>query len=88
MTRGVLQKIEYKDHIIEIVHGECYENPNVWNDSQFLVYQHRDFTIEKDGFHPQEISMHIETTKWLLDSTISDEAREGFEEYLNSDIPY
>ena len=85
MTRGVLQKIEYKDHIIEIVQDEYNEDPNVWDDGQFLVYQHRDFTIEKDGFHPQKISMHIETTKWLLDPTISDEAREGFEEYLNSD---
>lgn len=85
MAREALQKIEYKDHIIEIVQDEYNEDPNVWDDSQFLVYQHRNFTIEKDGFHPENISIHIEATERLLDPTISDEAREGFEEYLNSD---
>jgi hypothetical protein len=50
------QDIDYKGYKIKIRQCEDYESPNDWeNPDMFLVYQHRDFTVKRDGFNPEDI---------------------------------
>lgn len=42
----------YKGYEIEIYQSEEPDNPNEWNDDIFLVYDHRDFFVKKEGFDP------------------------------------
>lgn len=45
------QTIQYKGYEIEIKQDEDYENPDAWkNNDAFLVYDHRDFYVQRDGF--------------------------------------
>lgn len=49
-------KTEYKGYLIEIGYDEEPESPRDWgNEDVFLVYSHRQFTVEEDGFEPREI---------------------------------
>jgi len=48
--------IEYRDYEIEIVPDDSSQSPNDWgNDDHFLVYDHKDLYIEKEGFDPNKI---------------------------------
>ena len=50
------QTIRYKGYDIEIVQDTDARSPDDWgNDECFLVYGHRDFTVEVKGFDPMEI---------------------------------
>lgn len=50
------QTIDYKGYEICIYQDEDYHNPDSWgNDECFLVYDHRDFYVQRDGFDPTEI---------------------------------
>jgi len=47
-----MKKYEYK-----IIQDEDYESPDDWRDEEiFLVYDHRDFCVERKGFYPLEIN--------------------------------
>ncbi len=50
------QDIEYKGCKIRIVADDNPESPNEWgDDSAFLVYDHRQFMVKRDGFEPRDI---------------------------------
>lgn len=45
----------------EITKDHNASSPDDWGDSEiFLVYDHRDFTIKRDGFEPKEIYAYSE----------------------------
>ena len=47
---------EYKDYKIKIFHDTSEDNPDDWgNDDVFLVFDHRQFHVERKGFKPQDI---------------------------------
>lgn len=51
-----LEKIEYKGYTITAFQDDFCESPNDWYDEdEFIVYDHRDFEVVRDGFDPQEI---------------------------------
>ena len=55
------KSIEYHGHTIDIYPDEFNESPDDWGDDErFLVYDHRNFTITRDGFDPKEIFDHIQ----------------------------
>jgi hypothetical protein len=55
------QEIFYKDYKIKIRYSEPNESPNDWEDTDiFLVYKHRDFTVERKGFDPRNIHEYLE----------------------------
>ena len=45
----------YKNYSYLIEQDKFTENPDQWSDDLFLVYDHRNFCIERDGFYPTEI---------------------------------
>ena len=49
-------KINYKNHEITIFYDESPQSPDDWgNEDAFLVYDHRDLTITRKGYDPQDI---------------------------------
>ena len=62
------QTIEYKGYKIEIIQDQTQESPNDWRDTDlFLVYQHRNFNVEKEGFCPRNINLHLSLSKTIKD---------------------
>lgn len=54
------QDISYKGHIIEIKRDDEPGSPKNWADtSLFLVYEHRQFHVEQEGFEPREIAEYL-----------------------------
>jgi len=52
--------IEYKGHVIEIDRDDNPESPNNWGDEVvFLVYEHRQFHVEREGFDPRLIADYL-----------------------------
>lgn len=64
-----MKTIDYKNHTIEIVQDEYAESPDSWGDNDcFLVYDHRQFNVERKGFDPQSIFDFVQQTKrWFYD---------------------
>lgn len=64
------QDIFYKGYKIKIRQDEDCESPNDWEDETlFLVYDHRQFTVKRKGFEPQDIyenSLTYEKNYWVL----------------------
>jgi hypothetical protein len=56
------QEIFYKDYKIKVIQDEPNESPSIWEDTadMFLVYRHRDFTVERKGFDPRDIYEYLE----------------------------
>lgn len=50
-----METINYRGVEIEIEQDEFTESPNDWDGSRFIVYDHRDFYVEKKGFNPNDI---------------------------------
>jgi len=76
------QDIDYKGYKIKIRQCEYYESPNDWeNPDMFLVYQHRDFTVKKDGFNPETI-YHWAYAKNMVDS--NDDPNGNYQEEMDS----
>ncbi len=47
-------------NILRVFPDSDPESPDTWsNEDMFLVYDHRDFTVKRDGFHPKDIFEHI-----------------------------
>ncbi len=54
------QEIDYKGYRIKIVQDEGFDSPNDWlNDERFLVFEHKNFNIKREGFEPQDIYDYI-----------------------------
>jgi len=50
-----MEKVKYKDYLITIKDDDA-ESPNAWMDeNRILVYDHRQFTVDRKGFEPMEI---------------------------------
>lgn len=48
-------------YLLEIIHDRDAESPDRWgNTDAFLVYDHRQFTVRRDGFDPRNIFRHLE----------------------------
>jgi len=58
-----METIDYRGHIIKIMHDENAMRPDEWAHDSFLVYDHRNFCVEKKGFDPSEIFEHMKTSK-------------------------
>jgi hypothetical protein len=51
-------------NILRIIQDPSAESPDKWgNEDMFLVYDHRQFTIEREGFAPITIFKHIQSSK-------------------------
>jgi hypothetical protein len=74
MNDTLIETIQYRGSEISIHHDPDAESPQQWDDSIcFLVYDHRDFTVQEDGYDPQELfddywSQEIDRTEeyWLF----------------------
>ena len=54
--KNIVEIIDYKDHVIKIISDHECDSPDDWGDNDyFLVYDHRNFTITRKGFDPQDI---------------------------------
>ena len=50
------EDIYYKGYKIKIRQDEDSESPNDWGDENlFLVYDHRQFTVKREGFNVESI---------------------------------
>lgn len=47
------------DHILKIRQDDIYSTDYINGDCCFLVYDHRDFTVEVDGFKPRDIYEYL-----------------------------
>lgn len=58
----VVKKYKLKSgNILKIIRDEYAESPDIWKDETlFLVYKHREFTVEREGFNPEEIYQYLE----------------------------
>ena len=77
---------EYKDYklksgnILRIIQDEYAEPPDTWgNEDIFLVYDHRLFTIRREGFEPRDIFEHV---KALHTGKNKDRIEPLYEEYF------
>ena len=49
-----------KDEHLIYFQDECAESPDVWGDTgMFLVYDHRQFNVKRDGYHPRDIFEYL-----------------------------
>lgn len=56
--------ILYREHEIEIMPDEYADSPDNWgNTESFLVYDHRNFCIERKGYDPERIFEAISESK-------------------------
>lgn len=56
------QEIDYKGYKIKIRQQDYPESPKDWdNDEAFLVYNHRNFQVEMEGFNVSDISDYIQS---------------------------
>jgi len=62
------ETIDYKAHVINIHYDEHAESPDSWgNDDVFLVYDHRQFFVERNGFNPDDIFETMQAGKKTYD---------------------
>jgi hypothetical protein len=62
-----MKTINVGGYTIKIVQDEHAESPDRWgNDDVFLVYDHRQFNVERKGFDPTEIFEHITESKEFM----------------------
>jgi hypothetical protein len=65
-----METINYKGYSINIDNDNdgFADSPNDWgNTDSFLVYDHRDFFVERGGFSPEDIFETMQTGKKLFD---------------------
>jgi hypothetical protein len=61
MNDNLIETISYRGHEIKVFYDLDPDMPNDWvNNDQFIVYDHRDFTVKRDGFDPSDIFEHIQ----------------------------
>ena len=62
-----IETVTYKGVEINVYYDEDPQSPNDWeNDDNFLVYDHRDFCVERKGFDPSDINELICESKKLF----------------------
>lgn len=59
-----LDVIEYRGYKINVFQDEMAESPDNWgNDDCFLIYDHRQFSVQRKGFDPDEVNEFWVRTK-------------------------
>lgn len=59
-----VRTFEYKGYSVKIAFDNDVQGPDTWgNQSVFVVYDHRQFTVKVDGFHPRDIFERTQLTK-------------------------
>lgn len=67
MQNNLIETIEYKGKKIEIFYDQDATSPDEWgNNDNFLVYDHRQFNVERAGYRPREIFDHMNETKKMF----------------------
>ncbi len=62
-----MSTLELNGYTIEVKQDEYSEGPEFWgNEDVFLVYDHRQFSVERKGFDAQEINDHCADTRRLF----------------------
>lgn len=62
------EKIDYKGFNIDIYYDTDAESPDIWgNEDSFIVYDHRQFYVQRDGFNPDDIWDTLEEGKKLYE---------------------
>jgi hypothetical protein len=81
-----MEDIEYKGYTIKLEQDECPDSPDNWgNTDVFLVYDHRDFTVKRDGFEPRKVFEHINAKEPLKENyTDDDEFNMDYNDYAES----
>jgi len=63
-----IEKIMYKGRTIETFYDQDADSPDNWgNDEAFIVYDHRDFMIKREGFDPDDIFHAMQDKKHLYE---------------------
>jgi len=76
--------ITYKNHTIKIIQDEICESPNEWgNTDLFLVHDHRDFTVKREGFEGQKLYNYYELLSMINSPKTTKEDKESFLEEIN-----
>lgn len=53
---NLIETIPYKGYEIKVYYDDDAQSPDDWeNEDAFLVYDHRDFTVKREGFDPFDI---------------------------------
>lgn len=72
----------YKGYKIEIIQDEFYGSPNDLEDNEcFLIYSHRSFTVEKEGFNVSNISNYLHAKKEV---ELNNDSNGDYQEEINS----
>ena len=73
MSKEIIHTEEYKGYKINIHYSEADDSPDDWGDDNlFLVYDHRDFYIKREGFSPQDIYNYLFNKKTLEENNINE----------------
>lgn len=76
---------KYKGYTINIYQDDNTDSPDDWgNEDVFLVYEHRNLTVERKGFYPLNIFEYLTLKKELnkLKNTPSDFAEEVYQNQI------
>jgi hypothetical protein len=83
------EDVYYKGYKIKVRQDEDYESPNDWGDEDlFLVYNHRQFTVKRDGFDPNDIYDYLELQSKINSLIGLDETQEELEDNLKGYFDY
>lgn len=65
---NLIETISYKGYDIEIFYDSYTDSPDEWgNDDAFIVYDHRQFAVNRKGFEPEDIFEIMQKGKALFD---------------------
>ena len=79
---------EYKGYYYDIIQDEYAESPDDWGNTDiFLVYDHRQFWVERDGFDPEEIYDYLQAIVECFDFIKQKEYYESLKGF-NSRVSY
>jgi len=64
MSDNLIETISYRGYEIEVCYDTDCSSPDEWGDDGcFLVYDHRQFSVERKGFDPEDIIAHCNGAK-------------------------
>ena len=59
-NNNLIEKLNYRGYDIEVCYDSDPSSPDEWkNEDCFIVYDHRNFTIKRDGFNVHDIYEHL-----------------------------